>query len=119
MFASLLFGLAKYDAKGQSSHNSCIGGEKDQCAVAKQHWLCFCNIGSEIGRHTQHGSSPLNKAESLLLMMKRAYGMVSGSGMGPPMAARIPNIAPIFLVLPTLERHTVVATKWSTCCTKH
>ena len=68
----------------------------------------LCHVGeSGSARHTQHGYSPLNIADSLLLMMKRAYGMVSGSGMGPPMAARIPNIAPIFLVLPTLDRKRV------------
>lgn len=38
---------------------------------------------------------------SLLDKMKKAYGIVSGSGMGPPMAARMPKRAPIFLVLPT------------------
>ena len=50
---------------------------------------------------SNHQNSLLKMALSLLERIKKAYGIVSGSGMGPPMAARIPKRAPIFLVLPT------------------
>ena len=81
------------------------------CKTARQvqvvmHDIHICVMHKLTSKQTGMGFSRLSVLEmmslSLLDRMKKAYGIVSGSGIGPPMAAKMPNKAPIFLVLPTL-----------------
>ena len=66
-----------------------------------QTWTMASSVNSGHKERTQQGLHEMID-DSRLCRMKKAYGIVSGSGIGPPMAARMPNKAPIFLVLPTL-----------------